>query len=121
MKRVILLIEDNAVILESTAELLTLDGYEVLTAASGEKALPIIDNQNPDLILCDIVMSGIDGYEVYAYLRRTGRRIPFIFATAKSEMKDIRRAIALGVNYYLVKPFDEEELLQCIKACLDDQ
>ncbi|MGN6180966.1 MAG: response regulator transcription factor [Mucilaginibacter sp.] len=120
MKKVILLIEDNQAIRESAAELLMLDGYDVLQADSGELALPMIEADKPDLIICDIVMSGIDGYEVYSYLRRTHNNIPFIFSTAKSEKRDRQKAIDMGVRYYLTKPFDEMELLQCIERCLLD-
>lgn len=118
MKKVILLIEDNQAIRESTAELLVLDGFDVLEASSGELALPMIEAQNPDLIICDIIMSGMDGYDVYSYLRNTRNNIPFIFSTAKSEKRDKQKAKDMGINYYLTKPFDENELLQCIEDCL---
>lgn len=118
MKKRILLIEDNEAIRESAAELLSLYGYEVLEATSGEMALPIIETQKPDLVICDIVMSGMDGYDVYSYLQRTHNNVPFIFSTAKSEKRDKQKAADMGVRYYLTKPFDEAELLQCIESCL---
>jgi CheY-like chemotaxis protein len=118
MKKMILLIEDNQAIRESAAELLALDGYEVMEAMSGELALPIIEAQKPDLIICDIVMSGMDGYDVYSYLKSTHNNIPFIFSTARSEKRDRQKAMDMGVRYYLTKPFDEAELLQCIENCL---
>jgi len=118
MKKVILLIEDNTAIRESAAELLCMDGFEVLEAVSGETALPIIESQPPDLIICDIVMCGMDGYDVYKYLKRRRKNIPFIFSTAKSEKSDRQKAHDLGVTHYLIKPFEETELLQCIENCL---
>jgi|SRR3569833_21660 len=121
MRKVILLIEDNQVIRESAAELLALDGYDVIEAASGESALPMIQTQNPDLIICDIVMSGMDGYDVYKYLKSIHNTVPFIFSTAKAEKRDREKAMDMGVKYYLAKPFDEEELLRCIEDCLSKQ
>lgn len=120
MNKVILLIEDNADILESAAELLTLDGYEVMQAYSGEQALKIIETQAPDLIICDIVMAGMDGYEVARFIKNTAQtqNIPFIFSTAKSEKQDRQKATDLGINFYLTKPFNEEELIDCIEKCL---
>jgi len=120
MKKLILLVEDNTVIRESAAELLRLDGYEVLEAASGELALPIIESERLDLVLCDIVMSGMDGYEVYNYLKRRHKHIPFIFSTAKAERRDREKAADMGVQHYLTKPFDETELLRCIEDCLNE-
>jgi len=116
MKKVIMLIEDNEDIRESAAELLKIYGYDVLKAASGEMALTMIDNQNPDLIICDVVMPGIDGYELLYTLRKSGIFVPFIFSTAKSERNDRLRGIELGAVAYLVKPFGETELLECIKS-----
>jgi len=118
MKKLILLIEDNQAIRESAAELLSLDGYDVLEAASGESALQMIQTQNPDLIICDIVMSGMDGYDVYAYLKKTNNAVPFIFSTAKAEKRDRQKAMDMGVIHYLAKPFDENELISCIEECL---
>lgn len=118
MKKVILLIEDNLAIRESAAELMTLDGYVVLEAESGEAGLAMIAVKRPDLIICDILMPGMDGYEVYDRVRRDHNDIPFVFATAKAEKRDRQKAMDMGVKDYLIKPFNEEELLECIKVCL---
>jgi len=120
MKKVILLIEDNQDIRESAAELLRIDGYEVIEATSGEEALIIIASQLPDLVICDIVMGGIDGYEVARRVKadEQTRTLPFIFSTAKSEKRDRQKALDIGVRYYLTKPFDEDELIRCIEQCL---
>lgn len=118
MRKVILLIEDNFAIRESIAELMMLDGYDVLEAESGEAGLAMIGIQKPDLIICDILMTGMDGYEVYDRIRRDHHDIPFVFASAKAERRDRQKAMDMGVQHYLTKPFNEEELMQCIKACL---
>jgi len=115
MKNVIMLIEDNEDIRESAAELLKLYDYGVLEATSGEMALTMINAHNPDLIICDVVMPGIDGYELLTTLRKSGIHIPFILSTAKSEKNDQRKGIELGAAAYLVKPFGEAELLNCIR------
>lgn len=118
MKRTILFIEDNQDIRESAGELLTLEGYEVIEAASGAAALSFIENQQPDVIVCDIVMDGMDGYEVYDRVNKKYVGIPFVFTTAKSEQKDRQKALDMGVRFYVTKPYEDTELLGCIKACL---
>jgi two-component system sensor histidine kinase/response regulator len=120
MKESILVIEDNDEIRESTSELLTLEGFEVTTADCGNDAINQTKINIPDLIICDIVMPGMDGFEVLIILKQDKRTqmIPFIFSTAKSEPVDRKRAKALGVSSYLIKPFDYKQLLQCIKETL---
>ncbi|MCQ6961506.1 response regulator [Mucilaginibacter aquariorum] len=118
MKRTILLIEDNTDIRENAGELIALEGYEVIEAASGEIALALIDLQRPDVIVCDILMTGLDGYAVYEQVNRSYAGIPFIFTTAKAEPKDRQKATEAGVRFYLTKPYEATELLGCIASCL---
>ncbi|QVY65564.1 response regulator [Polaribacter sp. Q13] len=114
----ILLIEDSKDVRENTAEILELENYEVSTAENGkigvEKALKI----HPDLIICDIMMPELDGYGVFKQLQSNLKTasIPFIFLTAKSEKSDLRKGMNLGADDYLIKPFEEAELLDAI-AC----
>jgi len=119
----ILIIEDNEDIREDLAELLTLDGFKVITADGGAEAIQMAEIYVPDLVICDIMMPGMDGYEVMAAFRKNekSRGIPFIFSSSKSEKKDEQKAKAFGVAYYLVKPFDEAEVLRCIHDCLQKQ
>ncbi|MCJ8208619.1 response regulator [Mucilaginibacter sp. RS28] len=119
MKKKVLLIEDNQDIRESAAELLALCGFEVFVAESGEEGLLLIRNQ-PDVVISDVVMQNMSGYEVFNRLQadESTRNIPFIFTTALSEKKDQLKAFELGVQNYLIKPYDERELLSCIKKCL---
>ena len=116
----ILIIEDNDDIRECTAEILDLEGYNVTTANCGEQAITQVALSVPNLIICDIVMPGMNGYEVLGILRKNERTqfIPFIFSTAKSEPIDKQRAQNLGVNNYLIKPFDDLELMNCIRQTL---
>ncbi len=119
MKR-ILLIEDDTVLRENTAELLELSGYEVSTAANGKKGIQKSMEYLPDVIVCDIMMPEIDGYGVLEVLsqEQTTKSIPFIFLSAKTERKDIRKGMELGADDYLTKPFSESELIGAIESRL---
>lgn len=116
----ILIIEDNQEVRENVAEIIELAGYEILTAENGkigaEKAL----SDRPDLIICDIMMPGLDGYGVLHLLNKheetTG--IPFIFLTAKSERSDFRKGMEMGADDYIIKPFDAIELLNAVETRL---
>jgi CheY-like chemotaxis protein len=115
----ILVVDDNDDIRENTAELLGLEGFQVTMAESGELAIEHLKAHVPDLVICDIVMSGMDGYEVFSALKNNHQttKIPFVFSTAKAEKSDRQKAEDMGANGYLVKPFDHHELLNCIKNC----
>ncbi|PWL37648.1 transcriptional regulator [Flagellimonas aquimarina] len=116
----ILLVEDDLSLRENIAELLDLSGFLVFDAPNGEIAIEIAKKECPDLILCDIMMPGVDGYGVLEALsaNEDTRHIPFIFVSAKTERLDIRRGMDLGADDYLTKPFEEEELLGAIHARL---
>lgn len=119
MKKV-LLIEDNTDIRENTGEILSLAGYEVVTAANGKIGVHLAQAQHPDLIICDIMMPELDGYGVLHILGNSPEtaRIPFIFLTAKTEKADIRKGMELGADDYLTKPFSDTELLNAISIRL---
>ena len=120
-KRTILIIEDNLEIREGTAEILELTGsYNVLTAENGKIGVDLAVKHIPDLILCDIMMPELDGYGVLYMLSKqeSTMHIPFIFLTAKSERVDMRKAMEMGADDYLVKPFDDIELLNSIESRL---
>lgn len=119
MKR-ILLIEDDIALRENTAELLELSGYMVFTAPNGKIGIEKAKNEKPNVIVCDIMMPEIDGYGVLeaVALDESTKHIPFIFLSAKTEHKEIRRGMDLGADDYLTKPFDEEELLSAIESRL---
>jgi CheY-like chemotaxis protein len=119
MKKKILIIEDNADIRENTAELLALEGYQVSTAECGEDALKMLEEAIPDLIICDVVMAGIDGYEVFETIKKNEHTagIKFVFSTAQSEKSHIDKAMQKGIENYLIKPFNEVDLIKCIENC----
>lgn len=114
----ILLIEDDTVLRENTAELLELAGYSMLTAADGKKGIEVAIEHRPDVIVCDIMMPETDGYGVLKALSRdpVTQKIPFIFLSAKTERKDVRKGMELGADDYLTKPFEEAELIGAIES-----
>ncbi len=119
MKKV-LFIEDDKVVRENTAELLELSDYDVITAENGKIGAVLAKKHIPDIIICDIMMPELDGYGVLEILSNedTTKHIPFIFLSAKTERKDIRKGMELGADDYLTKPFDESELISAIESRL---
>ncbi|MBD99605.1 MAG: transcriptional regulator [Verrucomicrobia bacterium] len=120
MKTSLLLIEDDEIIRENTAEILELSNYEVTTASNGKQGIEVAKRIQPDLIVCDIMMPEMDGYQVLNDLSKNPQTstIPFIFLTAKTEKNEVRKGMALGADDYITKPFDEDELLEAIKGRL---
>jgi DNA-binding NarL/FixJ family response regulator len=116
----LLLIEDEETMRDLTATGLELEGYRVHKAADGRAGVEMARRHRPDLILCDIMMPGMDGYEVLAVLRADPllSRTPFIFLTAKGEKKDLRLGMVSGADDYLTKPVAMDDLLAAIRARL---
>ncbi|SDS00747.1 response regulator [Christiangramia echinicola] len=116
----LLLIEDDVTVRENTAELLELSNYNVITASNGRLGIEKAQQDIPDIIVCDIMMPETDGYGVLEALSKDPEtvNIPFIFLSAKTEHKDIRKGMDLGADDYLTKPFEEEELLSAIESRL---
>jgi len=121
MKGIIVLIEDNTDVRENIAEILELDGYEVHAATNGKEGVRLVRDQNPDLVICDIMMPELDGYGVLHMLNRDPKtaHIPFIFLTAKSEREDFRKGMNLGADDYITKPFEELQLLDAVQMRLN--
>ena len=118
--KTILIIEDDIVLRETTAEILELENYKVVTASNGKRGAEQARIMIPDLILCDIMMPEMDGYELLKILSEDEqtKRIPFIFMSAKTEIKDVRKGMDLGADDYLTKPVSEELLLSAILSRL---
>lgn len=119
MKKV-LLIEDDDIVRENTAEILELANYLVETAKNGRIGIEKAKSFLPDIILCDIMMPEIDGYGVLQIHSREPliAKIPFIFITAKTEHAEVRKGMNLGADDYIFKPFQESELLSAIESRL---
>ncbi|CCH02710.1 two-component hybrid sensor and regulator [Fibrella aestuarina BUZ 2] len=120
MDTLILLIEDDTQIRENIKELLTLRGFRVETASNGRDGISQAMLLSPDLILCDIMMPDVNGYQVLDVIRanRVFATTPFVFLTAKSDPTDIRWGMNLGADDYLTKPFTFQSLLHTIESRL---
>jgi two-component system sensor histidine kinase/response regulator len=114
----ILVIEDEPFICSNIEEILILSDYEAITAHDGLTGLELAKEKLPDLIICDVMLPYMDGYEVVSMLRqdKTTAQIPFIFLTAKSDRADQRQGMELGANDYLTKPFSPQELLRAVAS-----
>ena len=117
----ILVIEDDENIRESLVELLEMKSYVLLSADNGVQGLEKAKSEKPDLILCDVMMPGLNGYEVIEAVRRTAElsRVPFVFLSAKAMENDVERGIQLGANIYLTKPFRAQELFSVVDQLLN--
>ncbi len=120
MDESILIIEDNASLRENASEILKLANYNVLSAENGIIGVELARQHKPNLILCDIVMPELDGYGVLQILENNEDLlgIPFVFISAKSDKKDFRKAMDMGADDYLMKPFDGDDLLRVVSSRL---
>ncbi len=114
----ILVIEDEAVILENILDLLEAEGFEVYGALNGTEGIRLAKERHPDLIISDVMMPGIDGYDVLETLQNDPATaiIPFIFLSANAALKDIRKGMNLGALDYLTKPFSRIDLLSAVRS-----
>lgn len=120
MEKKIVLIEDNKAVRENIEEILELASYKVFSAPNGKKGVDLVNKENPDLIICDIMMPELDGYGVLHMLNKNPKTsaIPFIFLTAKAERTDFRKGMEMGADDYITKPFDDIELLNAVEIRL---
>lgn len=117
----ILCIEDETPIRNALRDLLENSGYKVITTDNGIEGVKLIEVLSPDLILCDIMLPGLDGYQVLEkkLMNEQTRNIPFLFLTAKAGMQELRRGMNLGADDYVTKPFTADDLLNSINARLE--
>jgi DNA-binding response OmpR family regulator len=113
----VLVVDDDRPSLKMTAFLLREEGYAVFTAENGQDALRLIEDKAPDLLILDVMMPGLDGWEVTKLLRRT-TNLPIIILSAKGETSDRVHGLDLGADDYLAKPFEPSELLARVRAVL---
>ena len=114
----ILVVEDDKNTRRLMSAVLTRYGYEPICAADGAEALEILDHKHVDLVVLDVMMPRMDGYEFTNTLRRGGSTMPILMVTARETQDDKKRGFIVGADDYMVKPVDEEEMLLRITALL---
>ena len=119
----ILVIEDEQLLRENILELLEAEGFETIGAQNGHVGITWAWEHKPDLIICDVMMPELDGYEVLSLLRQepATATMPFIFLTAKADKTSLRQGMEMGADDYLTKPFTKSELLGAIAARVKKQ
>jgi DNA-binding response OmpR family regulator len=122
MSKEILIVDDEASIVVPIQFLMQQQGYDVMVAENGHDALDMIYRYKPDLVLLDIMLPGIDGYEVCEIVRLNPelREVKVIFLTAKGRDVEIAKGLALGADAYITKPFSNAELVAKVKTVLDN-
>ncbi len=113
-----LAVDDEAHITDLVATALRYEGFEVSTAANGREALALVETFRPELIVLDIMLPDVDGFDVQRRLLERGRRIPVLFLTARDATEDKVRGLTIGGDDYVTKPFSLEELIARIRAVL---
>lgn len=115
----LLVIEDELILRENLKELLTIHGYDVSTASDGEEGLNAIKSLNPDLVICDIRMPKLNGYELFEEVKNMPESfMPFLFLSAKVEHDDVRKGMNLGADDYLTKPVNKTDLITAVETRL---
>ena len=115
----ILIVDDEPNILLSLEFLFKKEGYKVFIARDGEEALGIIEEMDPELVILDIMMPKVDGYEVCRHLKSRHLATKVIFLTAKSKQQDVQKGLNLGADLYLTKPFSTKDLVQKVKILMN--
>jgi two-component system response regulator MprA len=114
----ILVVDDERAVRESLRRALALEGYDVDLAADGEEALESVRRSEPDALILDVLMPGVDGLEVSRRLRRSGSKVPILMLTARDAIENRVEGLDAGADDYVTKPFALEELLARVRALL---
>ena len=116
----LLLIDDDPNLILLVKDYLEFRGYEVITAENGREALEVLEQEIPDMIICDVMMPEMDGYAFVNQVRQEERTswIPILFLSAKGQSGDKIKGINIGADVYMVKPFEPEELVAQVEASL---
>ena len=122
MPQKILIVDDEPNIVVPLQFLMERNGYETAVAQSGEEALEAISKEKPDLVLLDIMLPGIDGFEVceIVKLNPEWKHIKIIFLTAKGRDVDIAKGMVLGADEYIAKPFSNKQIVESVKKLLEE-
>jgi DNA-binding response OmpR family regulator len=116
----VLVVDDDPQVLRLLRVNFELEGYEVLSATNGEEALELVRGDSPDVVVCDVMMPGIDGLEVVRRLRADPATVsmPLVVVSAKAQRADVSHGLRLGADAYVTKPFDPAELLDVVAQLL---
>ena len=116
----LLLIDDDPNLILLVKDYLEFRGYEVITAENGREALEVLEQEIPDMIICDVMMPEMDGYAFVNQVRQEERTswIPILFLSAKGQSGDKIKGLNIGADVYMVKPFEPEELVAQVEASL---
>ena len=117
----VLIVEDDKVISDGLRQALESEGYDVVCAFDGDAGLHMVKTESPDLVILDIMMPNMNGFEVTTEVRRSGDNIPIIVLSARTESQDKVRGLDLGADDYITKPFDLDELLARIRRFIKKQ
>ncbi|BAQ61830.1 two-component response regulator [Geminocystis sp. NIES-3708] len=120
-KQKLLLIDDDPNLILLVKDYLEFSGYQVLTASQGREAIKILEQDTPDLIICDVMMPEMDGYTFVQQIRQNPRLewLPVIFLSAKGHSKDRIKGLTQGADIYMVKPFEPDELVAQVQSTLN--
>jgi DNA-binding NarL/FixJ family response regulator len=116
----LLLIDDDPNLILLVKDYLEFRGYEVVTAENGREALELLEQDTPDMIICDVMMPEMDGYSLVEHVRKDVRMnwIPVLFLSAKGQSQDRVKGLSTGADVYMVKPFEPEELVAQVESSL---
>lgn len=118
MSRHVLIVEDEENIVESLSFLLEREGYDVKSVLDGSRALAHLQERLPDLLILDVMLPGVDGFEILRSIRadESLETLPVIMLTAKMQQQDRRTAEEIGVNAFVTKPFSNAEVISIVKS-----
>lgn len=116
----ILLVEDDEFVRESISDLLMISGYEIETADNGQEGLEKFLDEKPALVICDVMMPVMDGFQLLQELKEKGMsdQVYFMFLSAKSRESDVQKGLEMGADDYLIKPFRNSDLLEKVDEVL---
>ncbi len=116
----ILVADDEPALLRLLEFVLGRRGYIIQGVTNGSAAVEVLKTESPDLVILDVMMPGLDGYEVLTYIRETAHLegLPVVMLTARAQLDDIQLGLSLGADAYLAKPFDPEDLLSVVESLI---
>jgi DNA-binding response OmpR family regulator len=116
----VLLAEDEAMLADMIAYKLEREGFEVVLAEDGGQAAELSLNQDIDAAVIDVMMPVMDGFQVLKKVKKTKPTLPVILLSARGQQRDIDYGMELGASYYLTKPFEPAELVECLHNCMGE-